>query len=669
MTHGRAVDAKPQDAPCGGRVSCYASAGRGLGRRSLFLTGLAAAALGCAGKPGPPALAAAPGPAPAAAAPPAPAATPLTPIAPAAFDPSPWRADYLELRDALSTGYANLEWALVHRGLDPYALDQRTLAAIDAARSDVDGLWALTELVAAFADPHLRIDPKDHPVYGAAPRYPLRLARRGAAIAITEIDTPGCALRAGDEVTALDGKPIAEEQRRYRRLVNSTDEAWALDRALRLAVSSPFAPGGERLVEGRRDGAALSCRIHPVTAAGAGAGPAGPAAPPRQQPPASAEERAAPAWRISGAEACRALGFERGTFAFPYPLPAGALRVELGAGEFPAAVVTTPAGARIGLLRIASFQDHLFLDACAATWERLRPRQRAERCERACQEDFTGRAVRQEIGARFAAVLDALTARGVTALALDITGNGGGNSWVDDVARMLSDREPGCGKHAVIRHPHWSRRYAEELGALEQVLARGGLSAADRALVVRGAEHTRRMLAATKESCDLRPLWTQPGYRAGCSLLAPADGALCGREAERLDALTDPAGPPALVWDRVAPRAGLYRGPLFVLVNSGTASASEQLLSRLQMASRGVLLGQRTLGAGCGYTNGGLDVVLTRSRLRVRLPDCVRYLASGDNEVAGIAPSITLAATDAASPAFLAEALTAIERALGSRSK
>lgn len=80
-------------------------------------------------------------------------------------------------------------------------------------------------------------------------------------------------------------------------------------------------------------------------------------------------------------------------------------------------------------------------------------------------------------------------------------------------------------------------------------------------------------------------------------------------------------------------------------------------MSRLALAGRGVLLGQRTLGAGCGYTNSGLDVGLARSQLRVRLPNCVRYLPSGDNEVAGIAPDISLAAADATTPAFLAEAL------------
>jgi hypothetical protein len=609
--------------------------------RAGLAASLAVAAIGCTG--------ASRSSSPAAAFDPAPAPSP------AAFDPSPWRADYVELRDALSSGYANLEWTIGHRGIDLHALNQRTLAAIDAARSDLDGLWALAELVVAFGDPHLRLDGEGHPVYGQVPRYPLRLERRGAAVVIAEIEAPGCALRPGDEVTALDGRPIGDEQRRYRRLVSSADEEWALSRALRLAVSSPFVPRDGRIVEGRRGGAAISCRVSPS---------AGGAPPPR--PPQRAEEDAL-AWSSSAADACRSLGFERGSFAFTYPLPAGAERVDLGGGEFPAAVVTTPAGARVGLIRIASFRDQVFLDACMATWDRLRPRQRAARCERACREELAYHAVRQEIGDRLAAVIAALAARGVAALAIDITGNGGGNNWVEDVARMLSEREPGCGKRAVIRHRHWSRRYGEELGELEGALARGGLAAGDRALVVRAADHARRMQAETTARCDLRPLWTRPGHRPGCSLLAAADGALCGREAERLHALVEPAAsgaPPALVWDRAAPRAGLYRGPLFVLVNGNTASASEQLVNRLKMAGRGVLLGQRTLGAGCGYTNGGLDVVLARSRLRVRIPDCVRYLASGENEVAGIAPDLVLATRDAAAPAFLDEALAAMARIL-----
>jgi hypothetical protein len=42
----------------------------------------------------------------------------------------------------------------------------------------------------------------------------------------------------------------------------------------------------------------------------------------------------------------------------------------------------------------------------------------------------------------------------------------------------------------------------------------------------------------------------------------------------------------------------------------------------------------------------------------------VRYLASGENEVAGIAPDLVLATRDAAAPAFLDEALAAMARIL-----
>src|SRR5688572_30417151 len=65
--------------------------------RAGLMASLVLAALGCTG----PSRPATPVPAPA-------------PPPPPAFDPSPWRADYLELRDALSAGYANLEWAIAH---------------------------------------------------------------------------------------------------------------------------------------------------------------------------------------------------------------------------------------------------------------------------------------------------------------------------------------------------------------------------------------------------------------------------------------------------------------------------------------------------------------------------------------------------------------------------
>jgi C-terminal processing protease CtpA/Prc len=77
-----------------------------------------------------------------------------------------------------------------------------------------------------------------------------------------------------------------------------------------------------------------------------------------------------------------------------------------------------------------------------------------------------------------------------------------------------------------------------------------------------------------------------------------------------------------------------------VLVNAGTASAAEELAALLQDNRAAVIIGAPTLGAGCGYTRGGMDVVLRHSGATLRMPDCVRFRADGSNEVSGIDPDV-----------------------------
>jgi hypothetical protein len=190
------------------------------------------------------------------------------------------------------------------------------------------------------------------------------------------------------------------------------------------------------------------------------------------------------------------------------------------------------------------------------------------------------------------------------------------------------------------------------------------IDAEQRSLIVRSYDHARRMLAETRVACDLSPLWTEPGHRAECSNIARSDDHPCGADRRRLYAILAEEEQPALVRDESAPMVGLYTGPLFVLVDSHTASAAEQFLSHLKTAGRGIVIGRPTLGAGCGYTNGGLNVVLASSGLRIRMPDCVRYLHDGENEVAGIVPDIALDTRDFEAPAFLARVLATLDHAL-----
>lgn len=85
---------------------------------------------------------------------------------------------------------------------------------------------------------------------------------------------------------------------------------------------------------------------------------------------------------------------------------------------------------------------------------------------------------------------------------------------------------------------------------------------------------------------------------------------------------------------------GLYDGPLFVIVDGGSASATEQFATLLELNKAATLVGEKTYGAGCGYTNGGIKVYLENTHLRIFMSDCMRSRADGENELAGIEPQI-----------------------------
>jgi hypothetical protein len=86
-----------------------------------------------------------------------------------AFDREGWLADYALLKRHMGVAYANLDWMREHRGIDTQALDCRTSEALHAARTNREARKALQAFLAAFDDPHLRVE--RHP-----PRWWVRLS-------------------------------------------------------------------------------------------------------------------------------------------------------------------------------------------------------------------------------------------------------------------------------------------------------------------------------------------------------------------------------------------------------------------------------------------------------------------------------------------------------------
>ena len=87
---------------------------------------------------------------------------------------------------------------------------------------------------------------------------------------------------------------------------------------------------------------------------------------------------------------------------------------------------------------------------------------------------------------------------------------------------------------------------------------------------------------------------------------------------------------------------GAWPGPVLVLVDASTASASEDLVAWLQQNGIATVIGERTRGAGCGYLDGGTRTRFRASRFDVVMPNCARFLDDGRNEIEGIAPDIAI---------------------------
>ena len=87
---------------------------------------------------------------------------------------------------------------------------------------------------------------------------------------------------------------------------------------------------------------------------------------------------------------------------------------------------------------------------------------------------------------------------------------------------------------------------------------------------------------------------------------------------------------------------GIWTGPLAILTDRRSASATEEFVTWLKDNGRAVIAGERTFGAGCGYIDGGSAIALKAANLHIMMPNCSRYTGAGINEIEGIAPDVTV---------------------------
>ncbi len=291
----------------------------------------------------------------------------------------------------------------------------------------------------------------------------------------------------------------------------------------------------------------------------------------------------------------------------------------------------------VGVLRIASFGVDRHLDACRRAWPVAVAAGTGAACDEGCA-DALWMATADTILADQSAAIAALRRAGATHLVVDLTGNGGGNDWVSASARQVTARDlPG---HTLgrVRHPH----HVAQLARAESALVMRRAEATDSAwatAVDAGLTALRAQLAEARAPCDRRAIWRVRGP-APCPVLA-MHGFTTGWVAVLPSAVASHPQAEELFHPRgFRYEAGAWDGPVTLLMDRRTASASEDFVVALADHGAATTVGERTYGAGCGYIDGGIGFRLPHSGLAVRMPDCARIRPTGENEVAGIAPDV-----------------------------
>lgn len=291
---------------------------------------------------------------------------------------------------------------------------------------------------------------------------------------------------------------------------------------------------------------------------------------------------------------------------------------------------------RIGVLRLALFEPQGFPQLCQSAIASLSvPADKP--CDDVCQKriaDFANRRFTEDFIAQIKALKDA----GADTLLVDVTHNGGGSEWAEAAMRMLTDRPLTSERLRFMRGEHW----VKELGDFEKDMRDAAAKAVDadeRFFLLKLAEEAKAKKEVAGTPCDASALWV--GVHPSCPFLGD------GFYGSGMVSTSLPARFAKKEWagdvfsaNEYPFEAGVWHGPLMVLVDRETWSAAEEFAAVLQDNHAATIIGEPTGGAGCGHTDGGTPTTLKNSRAVLEVPDCVRIRADGSNEVRGIRPDV-----------------------------
>jgi hypothetical protein len=354
-------------------------------------------------------------------------------------------------------------------------------------------------------------------------------------------------------------------------------------------------------------------------------------------------EKEPPKAALTGLDAvagCAALGYTsdvRMSFSAPFEsLPGFRLDADGVSSAFRAGEMELADGHRLGLVRIRYFRQNQSSVLCVTAWNALQVP------DKAIDADALAHAVEEAWYAELAARLKRFHEDAVAAVLVDIGQNNGGNDSGDAAARMFSTGAVHSSRLLVSQSAEAGGYFDEQIGEMQDALKlkpSDAIAAALRASID-AFELTKKDVA---KACAMDWVWKiRRDWSANtCRRLLPAGtaGGPSGYLAPTSDADNESAR--RLHWPLAMQRHwGAWSGPVYLLTDAKTYSAAEMFSAVMRDNHVARTVGDTTGRAGCGFMIDAKPVVLAHSRLRFRIPNCVRLRADGSDEVAGIAPDL-----------------------------
>ncbi|HEY8027631.1 MAG TPA: S41 family peptidase [Burkholderiaceae bacterium] len=347
-----------------------------------------------------------------------------------------------------------------------------------------------------------------------------------------------------------------------------------------------------------------------------------------------------------GPTACAALGYTNGALDFSLPLPSlQGFRMESDglATVLRTGVIDTAQGTKLGLIRLQSFNPQDYAAGCIKVWSALGAAGK-ERNSATVTD-----AVQNAWYAELAQVLKQFGQAHVAAVVVDVGNNHGGNDSGDISARIFTRRDVHSARLYLSNSAKARPELESQTKDVKEELAKVTNAEAREALQAALARLQAALAGIDAQTCDMSWVWHEMrpwNPDAACSRLVRAGSAGGPLDFLPENAYGDTDAAQTLHWPAAADGfRGAWNGPVYVLTDRKTFSSAEMFSAVMRDNGIAKTVGDRTGGDGCGFMGYHDPEVLPNSRMRIRMPNCIRLRADGTSEVAGVAPDLPVLPT------------------------